>query len=84
LITRLCWNSPLRSDDFSLPISLVAFLHASLPVSLSPRFLPPLLSTRSHLGLLSLISSLQTPLRVRLASTAAPLVLAPLGGFPWL
>lgn len=80
LVTRLCWKSQLRSDEVALPIARVAGRNASRTVSLDPRFIPPLLDTRAHLVLRSLIDELQSTLRVRLASTSAQRVLSTGGG----
>ncbi|VWC16370.1 type VI secretion system baseplate subunit TssK [Burkholderia lata] len=80
LVTRLCWKSQLRTDEVALPIARVSGRRASGVVLLDPRFIPPLLDTRAHVVLNSLIDELQSTLRVRLANTSGQRVLSTGGG----
>lgn len=80
LMTRLCWQSQLRSNEVALPVARVAGRSVSGAVRLDPRFIPPLLDTRAHVVLNSLIDELQSTLRVRLASTSGQRVLSAGGG----
>jgi len=80
LMTRLCWQKQLRTDEVALPIARVAGRSASRTILLDPRFIPPLLDTRTHVVLNSLINELQSTLRVRLENTSGQRILTAGGG----